>query len=110
MTLSVPPRFVPTLTEIVSPQQPFQSSASPDVAAPVEDFTEAMLQRISKHVNLVLETSLRDSVRNLVSKQMEALTPLLMDEIERLVRDSINRAVEPDASSAQTSEDDRAPG
>lgn len=94
MTRSVPPRFVPTLTEVVHPQLPSQTPLVADASAPAAHLPEAMVQRILQRVDLMLETRLKDSVRQLVLKQTQALAPLLSEEIERLVRESVSLAFE----------------
>lgn len=87
-----PPRFVPTLTEIVQPGLSLQTPPAVDATVPVADDPEAMIQRILQRVDLVLETRLRDAVRQLVQAQTQALTPMLREEIERLVRESVSQA------------------
>lgn len=107
MTRSVPPRFVPTLTEIVHPQLPLQTPLVADTATPVVPLPEAMVQRILQRIDLVLETRLRDSVSQLVLKQTQALAPLLREEIERLVRESVSQAFEQEYGSVQIPPKDR---
>lgn len=92
MTRPGPPRFVPTLTEIVLPSPTPQTLRVADTAVPVANVHEAMIQRILKRVDLVLEARLGNTVTELVTMQMQALTPLLGEEIEQLVRESVNQA------------------
>ncbi|MEO7400746.1 MAG: hypothetical protein ABIV07_08265 [Polaromonas sp.] len=108
MTRAVPPRFVPTLTEVVHPQLPLPTPLVADAATSVTHFPEAMVQRILQRVDLVLETRLRDAVRQLVLKQTQALTPLLREDIERVVRESVSQAFEQESGSLQIPPEDRA--
>ncbi|MEO7954116.1 MAG: hypothetical protein ABIR35_08505 [Polaromonas sp.] len=107
MTRSGPPRFVPTLTEIVHAQLPLQTPPVAASAAPETHFPEAMAQRILQRVDLVLETRLRDSVTRLVLQQTQALIPLLREEIEQLVRESVSQAFAQETGSAQEQPEDR---
>ncbi len=92
MTRPGPPRFVPTLTEIVQPSPSPQTPPVTDTAMPVAEVHEAMIQRILQRVDLVLEARLGNTVRELVMTQTQALTPMLREEIERLVRESVSQA------------------
>lgn len=103
----VPPRFVPTLTEIVQVGAPVVTSppqvpatVQPDpVDAPDETPTGSGLQnevdihRIMQRVDLALEARLRAAVVRVVSEQVEAMAPQLRDEIELAVRDAVSQAV-----------------
>lgn len=111
MSVSVPPRFVPTLTEIVAQQLILQTPVDVDTAMSVaHDGSEAMVQRVLHRVDLVLESRLNDAIRQLVLEQTQTLLPLLREEIKRLVRESISQAFEQDAASSQTPHDDHFPG
>lgn len=92
MTRPGPPRFVPTLTEIVQPGPSLQTPLAADAAVPVADVPEAMIQRILQRVDGVLETRLGDFVRSLVLAQTQALTQMLREDIERLVRELVSQA------------------
>lgn len=94
MSSAVPPRFVPTLTEVVSAQTAPQ--ALPASAAPlVGDGQAALVQRIMQQVDLVLERRLREAVSRQVLVQSQVLTPRLREEIEALVRNSVAQALTP---------------
>lgn len=103
----VPPRFVPTLTEVVqivapSAASPLQvpENVSPD---PVEvpDATvpdagvrnEIDVHRIMQRVDLALEARLRAAVARVVSEQVETMGSQLRDEIELAVRDAVSQAI-----------------
>ena len=92
MTRPGPPRFVPTLTEIVQPCPLPKTPLSAGISVPLADDHEAMIQRILQRVDLELEARLGDIVRELVLAQTQALTPMLREEIERLVRESVGQA------------------
>ena len=93
---ALPPRFVPTLTEIVQP--PLESSAGPDgpesSAVDLQRFQEQMVHRVMQRVDLTLERLLRETVGRLVLEHTQALAPSLRDEIEIVVRQSVNLAFE----------------
>lgn len=89
-----PPRFVPTLTEIVEPPRP---AVLPDGRTPFQarwqDLEEPLVQRILQRVDLALERRLRDALAQVVREQTAAMMPKLRDELESLVRQAINDAV-----------------
>ncbi len=81
-----PPRFVPTLTEVVEPP-------APPVSAHWEGIEEPVVQRILQRVDLALERRMRTALAQLVQEQVQAMMPRLRDEIEALVRQAVNDAV-----------------
>lgn len=91
---SQPPRFVPTLTEVVQPTTApvptadITSSAVFDLA----DLEEQLVQRILQRVDLVLERRLREAVGQLILEHTERLTPPLREKIESVVRLSVSHA------------------
>ena len=82
-TVTRPPAHVPTLTDIVHADK----AAGPDMR-------EQMVQRVLQHVSLSLEKRLQDATERLVRKHTDALLPQLRDEIERVVRESVQEAIE----------------
>ena len=97
---SLPPRFVPTLTEIVRPPQmpaedETQGRSTPDLLR----FQEQMVHRVMQRVDLTLERLLRETVGRLVLEHTQALAPSLRDEIEIVVRQSVNQAFEQELAS-----------
>jgi len=93
---SVPPRFVPTLTDVVhpveyaSPQaQAFDDAAQPN-AGQLEDH---LVQRVMQRVDLVLERRLREALAQVILSQTQALGPRLREEIEQVVRESVGQAI-----------------
>jgi hypothetical protein len=55
---------------------------------------EQMVHRVMQRVDLTLERLLRETVGRLVLEHTRALAPSLRDEIERVVRQSVNQAFE----------------
>lgn len=102
MSRSMPPqRFVPTLTEVVQPvTQAAQGEAVPGGAAPdVQHLQEQMVHRVMQRVDLTLDRLLRETVGRLVMEHTQALAPSLRDEIEIVVRQSVNNAFEQELAS-----------
>lgn len=96
-----PPRFVPTLTEVVQPMAPETPAADlPAVAAPdARRLQEQMVHRVMQRVDLTLDRLLRETVGRLVLEHTQALAPSLRDEIELVVRQSVNQAFEQELAS-----------
>ena len=98
---SPPPRFVPTLTEVVKPSTagsnlPAELTwAGVDRAAKEEKLVERVLQR----VDLTLERQLREALGQMILEHTETLAPQLRQEIERVVRQSVSQAFVQEAGS-----------
>ncbi|MDP2817759.1 MAG: hypothetical protein Q8O29_05680 [Polaromonas sp.] len=102
MNRSAPPqRFVPTLTEVVQPARPEDLAAdTPATRAPdMKNFQEQMVHRVMQRVDLTLDRLLRETVGRLVLEHTQALAPSLRDEIEIVVRQSVNQAFEQELAS-----------
>ncbi len=85
MTGSTSPlRFVPTLTEIVRPND-FDTSSHMEQ----QQLTDRLLQRIMPKV----EAQLRNSIQALVQDQMRLLEPRLQQAVELATRQAIAKAV-----------------
>lgn len=95
-----PPRYVPTLTEVVQP------AAAPEDGATVslEQLQEQVIHRVMQRVDLSLERRLREAIATLVLEHTRNLGPLLREEIELVVRQSVTEAV---AQELPTRPDDR---
>lgn len=96
-----PPRFVPTLTDVVRPlpaSPPAPENTSGPLVAPAKalaasaDLQEQMVQRVLQRVDLVLERRLREVVGQLILEHTQNLKPRLREEIEAVVRQSVNQA------------------
>jgi hypothetical protein len=91
----VPPRYVPTLTEVVKPT----ARLGPDVPqqAPAgqrtDNLEDLITLRVMQKVNLVLERRVREAVAQLVLEHTQTLMPRLMDEMEQVVRESVGQAM-----------------
>ncbi len=96
----LPPRFVPTLTEVVDPAavsglSPFKTPALGSTSNSVmkQQLEDQLLHRVMQRVDLVLERRLRQAVGQLVVSHTEALVPRLREEIELVVRESVSQAI-----------------
>jgi hypothetical protein len=82
-----PPRYVPTLTEVVG------SSPEPAPSAPAASLSqEQLIQRVMQRVDLTLERRLREAIAATVIEQTRSIGPLLRDEIEAVVRQAVSQA------------------
>ncbi|TAM34981.1 MAG: hypothetical protein EPN61_16580 [Burkholderiaceae bacterium] len=97
-----PPRYVPTLTEVVYPSV----APTPDLAvdakttaekiADSESFgsmQEQMIHRVMQRVDVLIEQRLLDAITTVVQQHTKSLEPLLREEIEYVVRQSVSEAV-----------------
>jgi hypothetical protein len=82
-----PPRFVPTLTEVVHSTEP-RADAVPSMLS-----EEQLVHRIMQRVELTLERRLREAIATTVLQQTQMLGPLLREEIELVVRESVEQAL-----------------
>ena len=98
-----PPRFVPTLTDVVQPGATSHSQPGTSTeafgGAPAADFQpggqfeDQMVHRVMQRVDLVLERRLREAVGQVILTHTQALGPRLREEIELVVRESVSQAV-----------------
>ena len=108
----MPPRFVPTLTEVIRPMSvpaaptapppaPLNASETSVTAAPLPpasspapsaDIQEQMVQRVLQRVDLMLDRRLREVVGQLILEHTQSLAPRLREEIEDVVRQSVSQA------------------
>lgn len=80
-----PPRYVPTLTEVVKGGAP-----SPLPAALSQ---EQLVHRIMQRVDVTLERRLREAVAAVVLEHTRALGPALRDEIQSTVTEAVAQAL-----------------
>jgi hypothetical protein len=101
---SQPPRFVPTLTEVVHPLNAPLPTEDTTAAAAVDSAgaENLLVQRVLQRVNLMLERRLREAVGQLILEHTERLVPELRQEIESVVRDSVNQAFAQELESGRT--------
>jgi hypothetical protein len=93
MAPRTPPKFVPTLTEVVR-SGVTSARSEPDVTQ------EQLVQRVMQRVDLMLERKLREAIAATVLEQTRALGPILREEIELVVRDSVAQAFAEELASA----------
>lgn len=96
------PRFLPTLTEVVSPSVVMASGvvAAPAASAPEADAT-VLIERVMQRLDLSLAARMREVIGAFVDEQMRALAPGLMQEVEQAVRESVAQAVALELESQQ---------
>ncbi len=93
-----PPRFVPTLTEVV--QKP-STPATPPV--PLPPSADQIAQRVLQRVDLVLDRKLREAIATVVVEQTAALAPRLRERIDVAVREAVAHAVAEEMKARQRS-------
>ena len=85
MAGKAPPRYVPTLTEVVK-----------GAAAPVPDAVlvgEQLVQRVLQRVDQGLERKLREAIAATVIEHTRDIAPALRERIEAVVRDAVAQAL-----------------
>ena len=96
-TNNIPPKFVPTLTEIVQPgskkggQAPATNEPPDALWAQVDE--QALSARIMQDLDISLESSLRRVVSDVVSEHVARMVPVLRAEIELQVREAVRKAL-----------------
>lgn len=91
MPSRTPPRYVPTLTEVIKP--------APAPATPGPGLTpEQLIHRVMQRVDMTLERRLREGIATMVLEQTRELGPLLRDEIESVVRETVAQAFADEAA------------
>jgi hypothetical protein len=89
-----PPRFVPTLTEVVH--------SGPAPLAPAAGVSQDQLaQRVLQRVDLVLDRRLREEIATIVLEQTSALVPLLRERLETVLREVVAEAVAEEIAARQ---------
>ena len=81
-----PPRYVPTLTEVVGKPPAHAAAAS---TQPAQD---QLVLRVMQRVDLTLERRLREAIAATVIEQTRTIAPLLRSEIEEVVRQTVAQA------------------
>lgn len=105
MAVRTPPRFVPTLTEVVQKKAVAAAAAAPVPAPEPPDavfLEEQLVHRVLQRVDLVLERRLRETIATVILEHTQALAPQLRERIELAVRDAVTQALA-DEISAQAS-------
>ena len=90
-----PPRYVPTLTEVVypivvpPPDLAADAKTTVDKIADSESFgsmQEHMVHRVMQRVDVLVEQRLLEAITTVVQQHTKSLEPLLREEIEYVVR------------------------
>jgi enamine deaminase RidA (YjgF/YER057c/UK114 family) len=92
---SGPPRFVPTLTDVVQTSS-YVTQINPahqDQAPNQSQLEDQVVHRVMQRVDLVLERRLREAVAQVILTHTQSLGPRLREEIELVVRESVMQAV-----------------
>ncbi len=88
-----PPRFVPTLTEVVQSKPVPVAPVTPQGFISTEHLEDQIIHRVMQRIDLSLERRLHDAVAAMVLQQTQSLVPRLREEIEFVVRQSVSDAV-----------------
>src|SRR5438045_2439965 len=81
-----PPRYVPTLTEVVRSTGQARAPSGPDAAQ------EQVIRRVMQRIDLTLERRLREAIAATVIEQTRSIAPKLREEIELVVRETVAQA------------------
>ena len=94
---AVPPRFVPTLTDVVYLAEhviePPPNKPDSEFSHNAFQLEDQIVHRVMQRVDLVLERRLREAVAQVILSQTQTLAPRLREEIELVVRESVSQAV-----------------
>ncbi len=83
-----PPRYVPTLTEVVhSAPAPLTGTVPAGVSQ------EQLTQRVLQRVEMTLERRMREIVATVVLEQTNALMPAVREHLEQVVREMVAQAL-----------------
>ena len=97
MATRQPPRFVPTLTEVV--QGRTTASAGSDVF--LED---QITQRVMQRVELGLERKLREAIAGVVLEHSRGIVPALRTKIQAAVHEAVAQALAEEIAAQQHAE------
>jgi hypothetical protein len=91
-----PPRYVPTLTEVV------KNAAGPGAGTPAAGLSQdQLIHRVMQRVDLTLERRLREAIAATVLEQTRTIGPLLRGEIEAVVRQTVSQAFAEELEAAE---------
>lgn len=85
-----PPRYVPTLTEVVKAERARPSA--PRTGGGELPSQDQIIQRVMQKVDLTLERKLREAIAAAVLEQTRTIAPMLREEIEAVVRETVAQA------------------
>lgn len=88
MAGKVPPRYVPTLTEVV------QTSPTPLAGGALSSLSQEQLaQRVLQRVEVALDRRMREIIATVVLEQTNALMPAVRERLEQVVREMVAQAL-----------------
>ena len=88
MAGKTPPRYVPTLTEVV------HSGPAPLAPTPVSSLSQEQLtQRVLQRVEVALDRRMREIIATVVLEQTNALMPAVRERLEQVVREMVAQAL-----------------
>ena len=82
-----PPRYVPTLTEVVHSAPAPLAPAQPGVSQ------EQLAQRVLQRVEMTLDRRMREIIATVVLEQTNALMPAVREHLEQVVREMVAQAL-----------------
>ncbi|MDD0814700.1 hypothetical protein PSQ39_08670 [Curvibacter sp. HBC28] len=88
-----PPKFVPTLTEVVEVPVP---SAVPIASAPPLDlvaFEEQLLHRVMQRLDALLEQRVQQALARVVEEQTRSVVPRLREELETVLGHALSEVL-----------------
>ena len=85
-----PPRYVPTLTEVVNAESARPSA--PRAGGGELPSQDQIIRRVMQKVDLTLERKLREAIAAAVLEQTRTIAPMLREEIEAVVRETVAQA------------------
>jgi biotin-(acetyl-CoA carboxylase) ligase len=88
-----PPRFVPTLTEVIEPPAFKQTATNPDLDE--EALVATILQQVQPMVAQWLQQESEQWLRATLAQQLREFNSRMQSELESLVRQAISEALTP---------------
>ena len=95
MASRTPPRFVPTLTEVVHSGPAPLAGSGPSLSE------EQLAQRVLQRVELALDRRLREAIGALIAEQTNQLAPLLRERLQVVVHQLVAEALDDEVHSRQ---------
>jgi hypothetical protein len=89
--LKNPPRFIPTLTEVVD--SPGTATVTALASHKTPDQPEASVSRFTQTIQARLEPRIQAAVTKVIQAHLKSLSPLLEKEIDRVVREAVKEAM-----------------
>lgn len=91
------PRFVPTLTEVVTPGDELTAMPAP----PAGDLAQQIALRVLQRIDAALEESLAEAVQSVIARHTQALLPALREEIAMTVQAAVAEALADEITPAE---------